>query len=540
LRVALISCYDDRCLGLRHIASYLRQKGHEVWLLCFKRFDSVLILPEDHEAWRQATSASYPPVTEAHEEGTIFCPYLQPTTEQEWQLLLEKLSAIRPGLIGITLATATFDVARKLTERIHRELPGMPVVWGGIHATVCPEECLQTADVVCVTEGEEVMAELAADPQRTDIVGLWRRRNGEIVRTPIRSLEQDLDRFPFASYGENEWLIEWDQIVELPITNKIYFRGVYTIMTQRGCPFGCTYCLHHVTRPMHKGERYLRRRSVDHVLAECAQRARDFELPGFGFFDDVFAVNARWTAEFAEKYPARVGLPFGGYAYPHVTTEEMLKQLKRAGMIFMGLGIQTGSDYISREIYGRRYGADDLLEVARWGEQCGFTLHYELLSNCPFESEADCLQTLQLLMRLPKPTTLCIKRLVLFPNFKISSLDKPKPHLPQTTFEFWNQLYLLSRHHRIADEQLLALSKDEYLKAHPEIVQAVALALKRMVEAEKTKRAQLDQLVAEESHPTVSGLFRRAVGIVGKRLVQPIANGLRGRRRGSHSTPTSR
>jgi radical SAM superfamily enzyme YgiQ (UPF0313 family) len=524
LRVALIALYDDRCYGLRCIASHLRAQGHEVWLLCFKRFHSALIPREDHEAWQRATSASFPPVTEAHEEGTVFCPYLHPIAEREWQLLLEKVGAIRPDLIGVTLTTATLDAARELTGRVHRELPGVPVIWGGIHPTVLPEESLQAANMVCVGEGEHVMAELCADPDRSDIAGLWRRKNGRIIQTPLRPLEQNLDQFPFASFGENEWLFDDNQAIELPKTNKPYFRGVYTIMTQRGCPFACSYCLHHVTRPMHRGERYVRRRSVDHVLAECVRRARDFDLPGFGFFDDIFVMNRKWIAEFAGKYPRRVGLPFGGYAYPLVSTEEMLAQLRQAGMIFIGMGVQTGSDYVSREIYRRRYGAEALLELARTADKLGLALNYELLSNCPFERESDCLETLRLILQLPKPLTICIKRLVIFPGLRIATLDKPKPSLPDSTFEFWNQLYLIARHHLIPDDELLALTRDEYLKTNPEIVRALALGLKRKIVEENASRAELDRLAAEERHVTVRSLLRYA-----KRLVKETFMGKSGR-----------
>ncbi len=518
MRVALVSLYDDRCLGLRSIAAFLREQGHEVALLCFKRFDSVRISPEAPAAWAQAHSGDFPPVTEAHEEGTIFCPYLHPSTEREWTLLVEKIAALRAEVVGVTLTTATVHIARALTDRLHRELPGLPVIWGGVHPTICPEECLQWADRVCVGEGEHTMAEYCADPSRTDIAGLWFRRGREIVRAPLRPLEQELDRFPFAAFGENEWLIESDQLIPLPASNKPYFRGVYSIMTQRGCPFACTYCVHHLTRPMHKGERYLRRRSVGHVLAECEKRARDFDLTGFGFFDDLFVVGAPWIAQFADDYPRRVGLPFGGYAYPLVSTEAMLRQLREAGMVFMGMGIQTGSDYISREIYGRRYGADALLELAGWGRQCGFTLHYELLSNCPYESEEDCRATLRLLLRLPPPDTLCIKRLVIFPNLRIAALDKPRPNLPAATFEFYNQLYLIARHHLIPEEQLMALTEDAYLKSRPEIVQNIALALKYAVEARKAAQGERDRCAAEAQRYTLRGLLRRAKRAVKSRL----------------------
>jgi len=540
LRIALISAYNDRCYGLRCIASYLRRRGHEVWLLCFKCFQSVLVPRENREAWNSALSATYPPITESWEEGTMLVPYIHPSTEQEWQLFLDKLSAIRPDLIGLTVATSSYEASCEATRRIRRLLPGVPIIWGGIHATICPEECLQNVDMVCVGEGEEAMAELAADPERTDIVGIWRRRNGQIIRTPFRPLEQDLDRFPFASYGESEWLFEKDQATELTVADKTYFQPIYLSLSQRGCPFLCTYCAHHTIRPRYRGERYVRRRSVDHVLDECARRVRDFGLPTIIFFDDIFVMNRKWIEEFVEKYPKRVGVPFGAYAHPFVSNEAMLRQLKQAGMIFVGIGIQTGSDYVSREIYGRNHGGEEILQLAQAAERNGLILCYDILSNNPYESEADCLDTLRLLTRMPKPYSVVVKKVIFYPGSRISKLDKPRPNLPETTFEFWNQLYLISRHHLIPAEHLLALGQDEYLKANPQIMRSIALGLKRMVEAQNAGRAEVDRLLTEERQVTVRGFLRYTKRLIMSWLPKPIAEALRALKRRLRPTSASR
>ena len=531
MRIALISAYNDRCYGLRCLAPYLRGRGHEVWLFCFKRFGSMMIPPDNREVWERAASSASLPMIEFWEEGTVLVPYMHPVTEREWELSLDKLAAIRPDLIGLTVMASVFEASREVTERIRRALPGVPIIWGGIHATLRPDECLQTADMVCVGEGEEAMAELAADPERTDVVGIWRRHNGRTIQTPVRPLEQNLDRLPFASYGENEWLIEADQIVELTIANQEFFQPVYLSISQRGCPFLCTYCAARSLRPLYRGQRFVRRRSVDHVLDECAQRARDFALPTIIFFDDIFVMNRKWIEEFAEKYPKRIGLPFGAYAHPFVSTEEMLRLLKQAGMVFVGLGIQTGSDYISRQIYGRNHGADEILQLAQAAERNGLLPCYDLLTNNPYESEADCLDTLRLMTRLPKPHSLVVRKVMFFPGSRILTLDKPKRNLPEKTFDFWNQLYLMSRHHLIPAEHLLALAQDEYLKANPQIVQAIALGLKRMVDTQNASHAEVDRLLAEERQVTLGRLLRYAKRMILRWLPEPIANALRALKR---------
>jgi len=531
MRVTLVSTYNDRCYGLRMIASYLRGQGHDVALICFKRFMSRAIPPDETDTWRRVMAATYPPVVEPREEGDIPCPYLQESTPREWDLLLETIAAARPELVGISTATATYDVARALTERIHRELPGVRVAWGGPHPMICPEESIATADIVSIGEAEEAMAELCADPRRTDIRGLWVRRNGEVVRNPLRPLEQDLDKYPFASFGVNEFLIEDERVYPCEASNKAYFREIYMIMTQRGCPFQCTYCIHNALRGLYKGERYFRRRSVDSVLAECARRVKDFDLPGFAFFDDVFVIEPKWVAEFAAKYPRRIGVPFGGYAYPMVATDEMFGQLRRAGMTFVALGVQTGSDYVGREIYGRRYDSERIVELAWMAHRHGIEVNYEILSNCPYEREEDLRATLDLLTRMPKPLDFHVKKIVFFPRLKINALDKPRPNLPETTFDFYNLLYLISRHHVLPREQLLALADDAYLKARPAVLRDVARALARAVQERDATCAARDRAAAASPSASWRGLLGYGKRLVMRALPAPVAESLRALKR---------
>ncbi len=527
MRIVLMSPYDDRCYGLRIIASILRREGHEVTLIVFKQFVSKPVSRERLEAVRHPGPGGSSPVTETLEEGNYICCYIEPITDAEWDLLIGKISAVRPDLIGIALTTPTAAVSREITARLKREFPRLPVIWGGIHPTINPEECIPHTDMICLGEGEHPMVELARDPERTDIVGIWFNRNGTIIRNPIRPLEQNLDVFPYASWGEDEWLIEWNQLIELPKSNATYFRGIFFTMTQRGCPFSCTYCFNHVRKSQHRGERYVRRRSVDHAIAECKQRARDFDLPGFAFMDDVFVKDREWLEEFVEKWPREVGLPFGGYAHPSVSDEAMLERLASAGLRFITLGVQSGSRFIACDVYNRRHSFDGIVQLAKSVERLGLDLVYDLLSNCEYESEADCRQTLELLTRLPKPRLIQVKGLGVFPPMKIATLNYPKVCLPEATFEFWNLLYLLSRHRGISGQTLLQLSEDTYLKERPEIVRAIALALKQTDAEARAAREELEKLQAEVNDTSFSGLLRYARRYLGRVLPRPVADALR-------------
>ena len=71
------------------------------------------------------------------------------------------------------------------------------VIWGGIHAQVRPEDCLEHADVICRSEGEYALAEitdrLSLGQDIDDVAGCWvRGRNGEITQNDPRFLIPEL------------------------------------------------------------------------------------------------------------------------------------------------------------------------------------------------------------------------------------------------------------------------------------------------------------------------------------------------------------
>ena len=83
-----------------------------------------------------------------------------PPTQREVQLLLDELRACGADLVGLSVRASAFHrLAVDLTDRIRRELD-VPVMWGGMHASSCPEDSAKVADLVCVGEAEATIVEM--------------------------------------------------------------------------------------------------------------------------------------------------------------------------------------------------------------------------------------------------------------------------------------------------------------------------------------------------------------------------------------------
>ena len=98
----------------------------------------------------------------------------------------------QPNLVGISVASNQFSLAEEITNFID-EVYKIPVVLGGVHATVRPEETINIKGAfgVCLGEGEYPMLELAElleenpspSPEDLNILNFWFKKNGEI--TPV-------------------------------------------------------------------------------------------------------------------------------------------------------------------------------------------------------------------------------------------------------------------------------------------------------------------------------------------------------------------
>jgi anaerobic magnesium-protoporphyrin IX monomethyl ester cyclase len=522
--LALITLNGQRGIGPRYVAAACEAAGIETHLIHFKLFQSREV-PRAESARLAAQGGQF--VVRVHPRGDELIPFPQDVTDEEVGLLIDTLRRIRPTHVGVSFTSVDLDKALLVTDAVHCDLPGVPVMWGGIHATLNPETSIQRADMVCTGEGDEVVVEHLAAPERRDIAGLWFRDGEEITRNPIRPLISDLDRLPFPTYGGNEIAIEGDALLEETRDVAVAISRNYQIVTARGCPFSCSFCLHSNIRGLYPGQKYLRRRSVENVIRELEFRgAQGFFNSYIPFYDEVFVKDRDWIAEFVPEYGRRVGLPFGGYAHEAMSRLEMLRDLKEVGLLGTTLAFQSGSSRICKDIYQRHNNPDRMVALAEGIHDLGFkTTVYEGLTNTPFETEEDCRATLDLLLRLPTPFYLQMFKLAFFPGTRIESMPRLEHPLSEETFRFWNMLYLMTQSEHLSPDTIRSLAGDPHLRLQPELLEDLVAALfpddtlAEMVEGmrERTATAQHERLHA--TAPEQPGSLRRVVNRIKRRAL---------------------
>jgi anaerobic magnesium-protoporphyrin IX monomethyl ester cyclase len=467
-RIALIKPFTGLNLGVSQLSAELQRAGHDSRVIYFK--DYVVAPVESASAMCRSEYAG----TAVGPRGQDFVwNCYRPVTDREHALLLQELEDFQPQLVGLSLTSAGFGVAAEITRLVQEQL-GVPVIWGGTGPTLEPERCLQWADLVCINEGEEVIRELA---ERIDeglplgqVVGVWEQRDGRIIRSENRPL-LDIESIAIPDFDPSRTVhIENDAITRNVLPHNL--GNQYVIMTSRGCPFSCSFCIESVYQDMFGKKGSLRRRSVDVVIEELRVARDRYDIQSVMFYDDVFTTHRKWLLEFAPRYEREIGLPFWCYTYPTTTRAEDIRLLAAAGCASMTMGIQSGSERILREYFNRPTPLDQARAAMQTVLDAGVQCFFDLITNVEFETEADLQSTFEFLMSLPKGVQ-CVGfgHMVQFPTYgytaKVSASAESQRQVPPELYAYYHRLYWLALSD-LSTEEKRAIAADPSYRAHPE------------------------------------------------------------------------
>ncbi len=468
LTVALVSLYVIENSGVRLLASILRRRGVRVHEIYFKDWVNNRV---------------------------------ERPTAAEVRLLLRQLRAVDPDLVGLSVRASAFHrLATALTERIRRQLD-VPVLWGGMHTSSCPDVAAEVADLLCVGEAEtavdELFARLASGGDVLRVPGLWLRdEDGSLVRNDPAPMVQDLDALPLRDFhSPDKVFIDGHRVVPGdPFTGE----STYQIMASRGCPFpSCSFCSNSVMDRIAPGQRYYRVRSVGSVLDEVAYAARHFpHLRRVRFDDEEFPVERAWFDEFCDRWAREAALPFEVHMDPRVVTAHRLDRLRAAGLEMVFMGIQATAA-VNRSLYARDVSDERVLSAARAIHDSGVRAGYQVILDDPVSTTEDKRALFDLLLQLPRPYELVLFSLAIYPRSALATellergvIGPDEIEGPATKVfrqfrvdlgfdrpaedRFWTALAVLVSKDFVPRELLRRLAERDDLRRHPASLQALA------------------------------------------------------------------
>jgi radical SAM superfamily enzyme YgiQ (UPF0313 family) len=444
-RVALIKLFTGLNLGVSQLSGELQRAGHESLVIYFKDFLAVPV----EEADRYEVT-DYPGVAISARAKEFVWNAYRPFSEHEYELLIDTLKSFRPDLIGFSLTALPLKPAARVTAKL-KEHFDVPVIWGGPGPTLQPDRCIADTDMLCINEGEQVIVDLAnAIDQGSDLSktpGVWAKVGDEVVKNPPRGL-MEIEDVAIPDFDPARIVYINDDRIRAHVYPP-NLGSQYPIMTTRGCPFSCSFCIESVYQDMFGKKNHLRRRSVDVVIQELVAAKQRLGIKSVMFYDDVFTTHPRWLREFAPRYKAEVGLPFWCYTYPTTTHKEDLDLLKDAGCVSMTMGIQSGSEEILRQDFNRPVDQQKAIEAARLIAEAGIDGFFDLITRVQFEKEQHLRETFNFLLDLP-PTMKSVGfgNMTMFPNYgytKKVADEKAHVSVSDHDYTYYHKLYLLTR-----------------------------------------------------------------------------------------------
>ncbi len=390
--VLLISFHNQKALGVRYLEKSLKSAGYEVNIIFFKGFNSV-----------KPDSAS----------------------KEELSLLKAAIDKINPGLIGLSVMTSLYlETVYAVNSAIKSNFNNIPVLWGGVYATLFPEKCLEQADFVIRGEGEHAIIELTDAIYNNlpfdGIKNLAFKKQEGIIINEVRALCQNLDEFGYPEIGgDNKYYINNDKISQGdPQLNSVSFE----LTASRGCPFVCSYCcsvnLHRVYKGMGG---YVRFRSVSSVMDELREaKSKLKNLKVVHFWDEIFSDDENWIHEFTIRYKREINLPFEIWGHPLKVNRAFIKSLVDTGLYKVVMGIQSGSPRVRKEIFHRVEKQEDIINASRILAECRVPqVIYDFMLQHPFETDKDIRQTYELCTQLAPPFELQLHGLNFLPGTDI-------------------------------------------------------------------------------------------------------------------------
>ncbi len=218
------------------------------------------------------------------------------------------------------------------------------------------------------------------------IAGLCWRRGDEIVLNRMRPFIRNLDDLPIPLH----------QDLPLMSYRMPLIKGPFTfIVTSRGCPAGCTYCIKHVSYQFS-----VRLRSPEKIMEELWV-LKKLGINNIHMYADLFTVSRDQVVNLCKLMIAeKINIHWTCNSRVDYVDEEELQLMAKAGCRLISWGIESGNEQVLRHAHKGAY-PDKAERALRWARQAGIMNWGYFIIGLPTETEDTIRQTIDFAKKLP-------------------------------------------------------------------------------------------------------------------------------------------
>ncbi len=370
-------------LGLGYLAAVLEKAGYEARICNGEAPRSQ----QECETNKQYKGGDFSHIRASHYD---YLKNLEDDNFFVWRQFRNTLAVFKPDLVGVSVRTPMLSSAIKINKFVKDWNKNCPIVWGGSHSTIMPEESmiLTEVDFLVYGEGEDTLLDLirAIDGKGdfSKVNGLYyKTKEGRVIKNPSREYIKNLDDLPFpARY--------------LAMEGEFYPAGAMRdLMASRGCPFFCSYCSAHSL-----WGRNVRYRTIPNIIAEIKILKDRYNCDDLRFIDDNLTLNRPWIEKLCRTLIAeRMGIKWGCLTRVNLIDEELLKLMVEAGCYRIDIGVESGSPRILK-MMKKNITLTDVLKGAKLLDKYAIEWTAFFITGFPYETKEDLLMTKRFMKKI--------------------------------------------------------------------------------------------------------------------------------------------
>ncbi|HHT9125288.1 MAG TPA: B12-binding domain-containing radical SAM protein [Candidatus Brocadiia bacterium] len=318
--------------------------------------------------------------------------------EEDWESKLTEELKKNPVCLGVTAMTCPqITYALQACAMAKKTSPETITVWGGVHATLMPEETLRhpSVDIVMRGEGEisfkNLVNRLCMDRKSdlTPIRGIsFKDKNGKIIHTPVEKvlpMDQTVD-LPYQLLGNIEDYIGSQGRFKNETARSLIY------ISSRGCPYRCTFC----AMPGLDEVRW-RSEPVELTYRRISMLKERFKLDSITFHDENFMVDTKRVNRLAEM----INGEFKWWVQARMDSllRFDINKLVKNGLESLQPGLESGSDRILKMIK-KGETIEEYIEANKKLAKTDMEPLYNFMIGFPTESEEEIFMTVDLALRM--------------------------------------------------------------------------------------------------------------------------------------------
>ncbi len=298
-------------------------------------------------------------------------------------------------VLGLTSMTPTVSRAIDIAREVKVEKPDLPVIMGGPHATLLPDETMAVApevDIIVRGEGEESFVNLltALEDRRSleNVRGITYRKDGVVVNNSPSPEISDLNSLPFLAYH----LIPLKSYKPHPPHGRAFPFAV--LITSRGCPYDCGYC----SKPVF-GKRF-RGQSPARVADEIAWLKEKYGIREIAFYDDSFTLDMDRAFKICEELIRRkLNIIWSCETRVNLVDATLLRKMKQSGCYSISYGLESGSQEIL-DVIDKGTTLEQAEKAVRYTREAGIHAIGYFMIGSPGETPDTIKQTIRFAKKL--------------------------------------------------------------------------------------------------------------------------------------------